>query len=261
MNCVFCKTSTEDSKSREHIIPESLGNEEHILPPGIVCDSCNNYFAVKIEQPLLSFPYFQSLRSRLRIPSKRNIIPPTQGILRPILPEQIKINIRPEIDGSLSIYPSQEKDESKFIQMILSNKSNSMIIPILDYDSILEKEESMRLLSRFVAKVGIEVLAQKLIEIPNGITKEIVENASLDRVRFYARFDKGPTWKLSVARQYSEDKIHNDLLENSSYQILHEYDIYAEENKNYFIRLTIAGVEYVLNLADPECGYNGHAIK
>jgi len=38
MRCIFCMNDSSDSRSKEHIIPESLGNEAHILPRGIVCD-------------------------------------------------------------------------------------------------------------------------------------------------------------------------------------------------------------------------------
>lgn len=51
MKCIFCKDSSDNSTSVEHIIPESLGNKD-ILPKGIVCDSCNNYFAVKKKSKL-----------------------------------------------------------------------------------------------------------------------------------------------------------------------------------------------------------------
>ncbi|MBT3070018.1 HNH endonuclease [Rhodomicrobium sp. Az07] len=31
------------------LVPESLGNRQHVLPKGIVCDGCNNYFSRKVE--------------------------------------------------------------------------------------------------------------------------------------------------------------------------------------------------------------------
>ena len=37
-----------NTKSEEHIIPKSLGNDELILPKGIICDKCNNYFSTNI---------------------------------------------------------------------------------------------------------------------------------------------------------------------------------------------------------------------
>ncbi len=32
MKCLFCKQSSADTKSVEHIVPESLGNTTFILP-------------------------------------------------------------------------------------------------------------------------------------------------------------------------------------------------------------------------------------
>lgn len=62
MRCIFCKVNSSNSKTVEHIIPESLGNTEHILRPGIVCDKCNNYFAREVEKPLLDTQYFIQAR-------------------------------------------------------------------------------------------------------------------------------------------------------------------------------------------------------
>lgn len=69
--CIFCHKDSSTSKSVEHIIPESLGNKEHILPKGYVCDACNNYFSVKIEKELLAQPYFVSMRRRNDIRTKK----------------------------------------------------------------------------------------------------------------------------------------------------------------------------------------------
>ena len=71
MKCIFCKKDSSNSKSVEHIIPESLGNKSHILPKGIVCDSCNNYFAIKIEKKVLDKPYFKNVRYRNLITTKK----------------------------------------------------------------------------------------------------------------------------------------------------------------------------------------------
>ncbi|WP_442948483.1 HNH endonuclease [Nostoc sp.] len=80
MHCIFCKCNSSSSTSREHIIPESFGNKEHTLPPGVVCDRCNNYIARKVEKPLLDSPYFKEQRFKMSIPSKRNKIPMIRGI-------------------------------------------------------------------------------------------------------------------------------------------------------------------------------------
>ena len=83
MQCIFCKWSTTDERSVEHILPESMGNAEHVLPMGAVCHNCNQYFCRKIERPLLESTLFRHLRSGMGVPSKRGRIPewnPTDGI-------------------------------------------------------------------------------------------------------------------------------------------------------------------------------------
>ncbi len=73
--CIFCNQDSINSQSVEHIIPESLGNEELILDKGIVCDKCNNYFSREIESPVLNLDGFKQLRFYELIESKRGRIP------------------------------------------------------------------------------------------------------------------------------------------------------------------------------------------
>ncbi len=54
MRCIFCKNDSSSSRSVEHIMPESIGSKKRVLPCGVVCDKCNNYFARKVEEPVLS---------------------------------------------------------------------------------------------------------------------------------------------------------------------------------------------------------------
>ncbi|GMQ79286.1 MAG: hypothetical protein BMS9Abin02_1861 [Anaerolineae bacterium] len=75
MLCIFCKADSAATRSVEHIIPESLGNTDHVLPVGVVCDGCNQYFARKVERPLLESGMFRLLRADRRVPSKRGRIP------------------------------------------------------------------------------------------------------------------------------------------------------------------------------------------
>lgn len=82
MHCIFCKGESSASRSVEHILPESLGNTEHVLPLGVVCDGCNNYFASKIEQPLLEDPYLREQCSLAGILSKKGNLPRVPCILR-----------------------------------------------------------------------------------------------------------------------------------------------------------------------------------
>lgn len=67
MRCIFCGNDSSSSRSVEHIVPASFGNSISILPKGIVCDKCNNYFARKIEAPFLNSEAVLQLRQELEI--------------------------------------------------------------------------------------------------------------------------------------------------------------------------------------------------
>ncbi len=81
MRCIFCKDDSTNSKSLEHIIPESLGNATLILKPGVVCDKCNNYFAREVDKPFLEHNSIRNLRFEEGILSKKGRIPMLQGII------------------------------------------------------------------------------------------------------------------------------------------------------------------------------------
>lgn len=81
MRCIFCKKDSSETKSIEHIIPESLGNKSFVLPRGYVCDKCNNYFAREIERPFLEQMNVQLLRFEESIPNKKNRIPTIKGLI------------------------------------------------------------------------------------------------------------------------------------------------------------------------------------
>jgi hypothetical protein len=53
--CIYCLTTEASFKSEEHIFPESLGNDELVLPKGYVCDKCNNEILAELDNALLKF--------------------------------------------------------------------------------------------------------------------------------------------------------------------------------------------------------------
>lgn len=59
--CLFCRSTAGPFNSEEHILPESLGNDDHVLPRGYVCDTCNHTLS-KVEQALVEYPPIALLR-------------------------------------------------------------------------------------------------------------------------------------------------------------------------------------------------------
>jgi hypothetical protein len=68
--CLFCLRIDEPRTSAEHVIPEGLGNDELILPPGVVCDRCNNGPLSVADQAILDFLPVQFFRVTNLIPTK-----------------------------------------------------------------------------------------------------------------------------------------------------------------------------------------------
>lgn len=66
------------ANSEEHIIPVALGNTTQIIPSGIICDNCNNYFATNIEKQFLDLESIRLLRSFHNITNRKKNIPPLE---------------------------------------------------------------------------------------------------------------------------------------------------------------------------------------
>lgn len=74
--CIFCKSTSNPFRTREHILPESLGGGDWaMLPPDLFCDECQNVFGSSIEQQALNDYPFNLLRTFLGIPTKKGKAP------------------------------------------------------------------------------------------------------------------------------------------------------------------------------------------
>ena len=69
--CIYCLSTTEDFMSEEHIFPESLGNDELVLPKGYVCDKCNNGVLSQLDTALIKFEPVAFLQVHL-VPHTKN---------------------------------------------------------------------------------------------------------------------------------------------------------------------------------------------
>ncbi len=238
MKCIFCKKNSADSKSIEHIIPESLGNKEHVLEKGVVCDNCNQYFATKIEKPLLDTIYFKHVRHCNDIESKKRKIPKIDGVIG----GRVEVG-RDRYGDSFIEIPNE-----KIMDGIVSGRIKHMIIPKID-DPI----PNDIIMSRFLAKIAIEILTLRFYPY-EGWDKEIVEKNELDLIRNYARYGERPKfWEYHQRRIYEEtDRFYNPLYSDIPYEVLHELDVQYLYEGQLFLILVIMGIEYVINYTNPE---------
>ncbi len=60
--CIYCRTTSGDFSTQEHVYPESLGNTKIILPPGMVCKRCNNEVLSALDEELVNHDFIAFLR-------------------------------------------------------------------------------------------------------------------------------------------------------------------------------------------------------
>ena len=247
MRCIFCKCNSSSSTSKEHIIPESFGNKEHTLPPGVVCDKCNNYIGRKVEKPLLDSPYFKEQRFYMSIPNKINKIPIVNGIHHHS-DTLLELMRKPNEDG-IHVYPASGQDELRWMQSVIEQKNGSLIIP-------RASPPSDYIISRFIAKIGLEVLAFRLVGVKGGLD-EIVDKPELDELRSYVRIGTPEkVWPYSTRSIYPPDYIFTK--QDETFEVLHEFDILAIDSSEaigyfeFYIVVALFGVEYVLNIGGRE---------
>lgn len=250
--CIFCHKDSSSSKSVEHIIPESLGNKHHFLPKGYVCDECNHYFAIKIENELLSQPYFVSMRFRNEILTKKGRNVKEKMMFLGAL-KSVEAILQTTEDGRIiSFYDEDLFDRVKNGEV---NEIMALYIPEPDYPN--------KTMSRFLAKCAYEYFLYNMGKEKYDIcVQELLckESDILKALREYARYGKGEYWQYNQRRIYSEGDVVFNQNKELNYEILHEMKFFIREHKHlpnghveaeiYFV-LAIAGIEYAICISDP----------
>ena len=247
MVCIFCKKESSQSKSVEHIIPESLGNTKNILPRGIVCDKCNEYFGRKIEKKVLALSFFSQLRARNAIPSKKNRIPAEKLLVyHPEVgsDEHDSFFIRGKGINILSTpWPIATK--------IVSSPTSKIIVESLSFNNPPTDD---LLVARFLAKIAVEILTQSVIENKWDLTL-IHSDERVEPIRKFARYGTpGLKWEYYVRQLYKEDEkffYSHDL--NTPVDVLYNYGHFFI-NEEMYLSLIIKGFEFTINMGMPEIG-------
>lgn len=237
MHCLFCKKESSASRSQEHIIPESLGNTRYVLPPGVVCDQCNNYFSREVEKPFLESAAVTLLRFHQAIPNKRGRVPAINGILMPGFPVTCWKQPKDSFLAHLALEPDGLKH-------LLSSDTGRIVLPARG------TPPSDRVVSRFLAKASLEALASRLVKYPEG-REYLATEPQLDLLRDHARRGRTPGWPFSVRRIYDADQYWFDE-RGSILQTVHEFDILQTDTCEYYFVLAIFGLELALNMGGPE---------
>jgi hypothetical protein len=237
VRCLFCKRESAWSRSVEHIVPESLGNVAQTLPPGIVCDQCNNYFAGKVEKPFLESAALTLLRFHQEIPSKRGHVAAIEGELDPGFRAILRRHPGSRFVASIELPPEG-------IHHLLGQQNSRLLVPGgADLPSGV-------VVSRFLAKAAIEAMAQRLLAHPDGLDY-LVDEPQLDPLRNHARRGDVRDWPFHSRRIYNANARWVDE-EGVSIQVVFEFDIMVTDWSEWFFVIAIFGMELVINYGGPE---------
>ena len=249
MRCLFCKQDSSNTKSVEHIIPESLGNKTLILPRGYVCDKCNNYFAIKVEKPFMELPEIRQLRFQEMVPNKKNKIPQMEAVYNGMYSVKLGWDLKNDnVIGTIDA-----TDEA--INELMKRKKGTVTFPAFANETIIKNSI---IISRLLAKMALESLANRLESI-SGSLDELVDFKQFDLIRNHARRGTISEWPCSIRRIYDMNNYRKGA--NGEWeQMIHESDFLVIDKGGegemryialYFV-VVLWGMEFAINMSGPE---------
>lgn len=241
MRCIFCKADSASSRSVEHILPESIGNSKLVLPRGVVCDKCNNYFAKAVEKPFLEAEAVRHMRFHEGLPSKKGRVPIIAGLLEPDVAVEL---VRDAKDGSLSV-----RVPTEHWPRIIERPEGRLLLPIAG------APPAGAVLSRFFAKVAVESIAAKLLHDP-AMLDQFIDDPQLDPLRGHARRGQPGDWTVHVRRIYAADA-RTVGADGAWRQVMHESDFLVTHHEEIYFVQAIFGMEFTINIGGPDVrGYS-----
>lgn len=216
------------SKS-EHPIPESLGNDDFILEPGFVCDSCNQYFGSKVEEKVLSKPPFGIERVRRNVTTKKGKIP--------------NFSFQPHLELFATPFQNQVvMTASPEYWKLIENRS-FLVLPYEDQNDFFT--------TRLLIKMGLEIL----------LTSETIDpyTSRFDRARTFSRFPSpGLHWEIAYGLYPSEKDLviseREDEISPLITEQLYEYSMGEMLNGDIILCFVYRAHVYACNLVQPSIG-------
>jgi len=224
MKCLFCNKG-ESFTTKEHIIPESLGNDDFILE-GQICDKCQNYLS-QIENYVLHRTPIGFWRTLFTIKTKKNKLPvvdfiknrKSKGIFPDHSSHHDNIQFQAHSDFSTELITSAPIE--KYLQNETDGKLNYVFTPKVIHE-----------IGRFLGKIGIEIICH-----------DNQEKARLDEfneIRKYVR--EGSQMEIWPIFHSTEGDI------NSSFEYIKKAGNLEEKVTCYTYRVFQIGAYTLLNL-------------
>jgi len=154
--CVFCNSSKNVFSSKEHIVPQSLGNNFLILEKGWICDTCNNICS-SFESKALNHSHLGFSRAMQGVITKKG--KPARSKIN-----GIHWNAVPSLGKNSISVDKQDLEDKPFLKNSLENGSAFILTVHNEYD-----------IAKLFLKIGIET---KVLTDDLNIyqTKEAIEH-------------------------------------------------------------------------------------
>lgn len=241
MRCIFCKQDSAGSRSIEHIMPESIGSKKRVLPPGVVCDKCNNYFAREVEGPLLSHPSMRNIRAWHQVPNKRGRIP---SLLGHIGGTDVAVGFRRGRDGKLEIDPECLRHSERLESEWKSGLENGFLF-LIDMDP--PKKE----MSRFLCKMALETFAERLLHGEDG-TERMIDEPFFDNIRNFVRYGRGVSeWPYFQRRIYPDTTLMRHPKTKKWVPVGFGCTLFMTKRLETLFAFCLYGTEFVTNIGGP----------
>lgn len=234
--CIFCNALIEKSP-KEHIVPESFGNEDYLIEGGIVCTECNNRFS-EFEMKALSNTVFVIERARKAVKSKKG--KPAKG----------KVNGL-EIEGD-------ENFQKGFLYATGLNPDNLLNFdPNTKQAQILVKgfDKSEVATSRFLLKMGFESLYKS--------RQSFWRNYDFKDLREYLTLKTNKDWPF-ISSNLPEMKFCDIPRYTDKYKLTGRHcslQYYEFNATTLLFKFKFGGVPFVINLFSRDIQWIKHCKK
>lgn len=242
--CLYCR-GVGPFNTIEHVVPESLGNDELVLE-GCVCDSCQSYFGKEIEQYVLAKTPLAVWRTLIGISTKKGRLPTVdlsqpdrvKGILPDTHDRHDGVGFTTYSDGSISV----DIDDGSIIRGLLDGRKRQF--------NLVLTPKKLSMLGRFLGKIGLGLLATS--------NREQAYHQKFDRIRAYARF--GSIDELWPIFHFSEGMMGQwrkpTLMDAKGKTVLEEIECFSygmvEVGDQYTVfRFSMGLDNWVITLNDP----------
>jgi len=229
MSCLFCITGT-DFNTVEHIIPESMGNDDLILN-GEVCDKCQNFFS-HIENYVLRNTPIGFWRILLGIKTKGRKLPSvdftkkvtSKGVFPDSHERHDNIGFIAHEDFSTELIASNSIEN--YINNVGEGRLHYVITPKVIFE-----------LGRFLGKIGLELICSQ--------DTSFARSNNFDEIRKYVRYGtQKELWTIFHASTgKTQDLFLYEQVENGVKEDIVCYSYSLKQIENHIIFNLIVGTD------------------